>query len=473
MRHFIEANKDRFIDRNPNLTDRQKEIIKNFLAENPDGLRIKDWNTHISADTFYQKINEFNNRNTPKGKLSDLQEGVDYDILAKDEYYTYYVPYKYKAGVILASNNVEPEYYGPLPDWYEDASGFKGNVSQDYPTDVYDFDASNETVYGGAKWCITMNHTDYYWKDYMRDEGYVYVIAIVNLDSEYLEDVDTNLYKIAITVRDDRVDDMFDIDDNKVDTDTKEMIETTLQNYLKIDYSKIEGWDDSFAGYYNDDEEEEEDYEDELVENMIEYDALHQNTLIDNHIVDNFDIFTDFENEVSPFSNPAYSLTYFLEENDLSRDDLHDQYNYNNILRLAKEYIDKFYENFEKWYLPSIYTPQELIDYTFTLGNVIKGDRSKKEVEIIGDIMVVFKDILVDYKDFSEIIDTVHEHPSRIDMMSDSDYHHFLEELFYYLRETADFPDFKICFMTPRYSVNWFKFTSHGWFFQDLTGRWM
>ncbi len=178
---YTEADKSRFIKKNTNLTDEQKEYILNFLAESSNTENfIKDWNYNITFDTFQKAIYNYDNNfsKLPSWTLDDLEEGNDYTYLGEYGNYKLYFPYTHKASVTLASNNVFPEIWSALPSWY----------NEDNRRDDYIYDRRNN-LYSGAKWCISMNHDseEYsYFRNYIEGVNDVYckcfVIAISKKD---------------------------------------------------------------------------------------------------------------------------------------------------------------------------------------------------------------------------------------------------------------------------------------------------
>ena len=211
---LLEANnKDRFIDKNPNLSPNQKEEIKRFFHDHREQeSQIKQWEKAINytyAD-FMNIICKFNARFTPQLTIDKLKEGEDYDYLGENDDYKFYQIYTYKASVAFASNKIGyPCWHSYLPGWYQNAKGYSENVKRDYPSRVIiEKDKYGEyevKEYGGACWCISMNHTSRYWNDYTRsDKGsailisFVFAISKEDKQKYYNEDDNGLFNKLAI-----------------------------------------------------------------------------------------------------------------------------------------------------------------------------------------------------------------------------------------------------------------------------------
>ena len=99
---------------------------------------------------------------------SGLIEGEDYDILYESDKEVLYSVYSYDASRILASNNVEPEIWTKLPFWcgeeeFDDEAHAFGH-----------FDSEHGNMKPGAKWCISMQTSDKYWKQYLSDFHFLF-----------------------------------------------------------------------------------------------------------------------------------------------------------------------------------------------------------------------------------------------------------------------------------------------------------
>lgn len=156
----LRESKDSLINKIASLTDEQKKIVKEFFNTHNDYENKIDWNRVKSTKNpltwkdFEELIDDEESKLLPKEGLSDLTEGVDYEDLPWDKGKAYAI-YNHRASVAIASNNTEPKTWSELPSWYQ-----KGNVTKDYPLD------RNTGLYGGAKWCTAMNHTDRYFREY-------------------------------------------------------------------------------------------------------------------------------------------------------------------------------------------------------------------------------------------------------------------------------------------------------------------
>lgn len=138
--------KDHLIKRLSSLTDEQKQSAIEFFNKHPNYESEIDWNRKdLSWDDFEAVINKPRNtksqiKKAVKKGIEGLQEGVDYDFLGEGTYkgkpFSVYVPANWKGSRVLASDQVEPKL---------------GTV----------FDG-----YTGAKWCISYQKTDQYWKIY-------------------------------------------------------------------------------------------------------------------------------------------------------------------------------------------------------------------------------------------------------------------------------------------------------------------
>lgn len=184
---FTEADKTSKILKHPTLSDEQKEELIEFFKTHNDQHNLIDWNRFNKME--YAEIRAIietweRTHLLPQRKLSDLKSGKDYEYLGEEDDYKYYFIYTYEASVAFASNNIGPEVWSPLCDWYIKNEGgeetnWEQNVLYDFPQKELD----GGITYGGAKWCISMNHTQRYWKKY-RDNDKDFVFAIRNSSSE-------------------------------------------------------------------------------------------------------------------------------------------------------------------------------------------------------------------------------------------------------------------------------------------------
>ena len=161
MRRLYEK-KDHLIMRNPKLTDDEKQEIIRLLTQHPSYENKIDWNksNSLTYEDFIKVLRPlYINDLDPRG----LIEGIDYDILYDSGDEVLYSVYTYDASRILASNNVEPEMWTKIPDWcgYEEKVGIAHAFGH--------FDSEHGNMKPGAKWCISMQTSDYSWNDYSRN----------------------------------------------------------------------------------------------------------------------------------------------------------------------------------------------------------------------------------------------------------------------------------------------------------------
>ena len=161
MRRLYEK-KGHLIRRNPNLTDEQKQEIIELLGKHPSYDNKIDWNKNnsLTYEDFLEVLRPlYINDLDPRG----LVEGQAYSILYESSDEVLYSVYTYNASRILASNNVEPEMWTKIPSWcgreeFTDEAHAFGH-----------FDSEHGDKKPGAKWCISMQTSDRYWKDYNED----------------------------------------------------------------------------------------------------------------------------------------------------------------------------------------------------------------------------------------------------------------------------------------------------------------
>ena len=154
--------KDHLVKRNPNLTDGEKQEIIELLGRHPSYENKIDWNkgNSLTYGDFLKVLRPlYINELDPRG----LIEGQDYDILYKSDKEVLYSIYTYDASRILASNSVEPELWTKIPSWcgreeFTDEAHAFGH-----------FDSEHGDMKPGAKWCISMQTSDKYWKQYSQD----------------------------------------------------------------------------------------------------------------------------------------------------------------------------------------------------------------------------------------------------------------------------------------------------------------
>ena len=159
--------KDHLIRRNPNLTDEQKQEIIELLGRHPSYENKIDWNksNSLTYEDFLKVLRPlYINELDPRG----LVEGLDYDILYKSDKEVLYSIYTYDASRILASNAVKPELWTKIPSWcgreeFTDEAHAFGH-----------FDSEHGDMKPGAKWCISMQTSDKYWKQYSKDIHFLF-----------------------------------------------------------------------------------------------------------------------------------------------------------------------------------------------------------------------------------------------------------------------------------------------------------
>ena len=161
MRRLYEK-KDHLIMRNPKLTDDEKQEIIRLLTQHPSYENKIDWNksNSLTYEDFIKVLRPlYINDLDPRG----LIEGIDYDILYDSGDEVLYSVYTYDASRILASNNVEPEMWTKIPDW----CGYEEKIDEAHA--FGHFDSEHGNMKPGAKWCISMQTSDYSWNDYSRN----------------------------------------------------------------------------------------------------------------------------------------------------------------------------------------------------------------------------------------------------------------------------------------------------------------
>lgn len=152
------------------LTREQKDILLDFFTGKGQALWGKvDWNNakHLTWDDFQDVLTTVSK--SASKKKGALVEGRDYDVLFDNDRCTGYFIYTYEASVAMASNLWAPKVWTRIPSWYQDID----SIEQDYephPTD--------KSLWGGAKWCISMRHTRKSWRDYHEDMGYNFVFIL-------------------------------------------------------------------------------------------------------------------------------------------------------------------------------------------------------------------------------------------------------------------------------------------------------
>jgi len=117
MKTFVEyltEAKDRFINKNRNLTDDQKKEIIKFFKTTRQAERLIDWNNYrkLTYDDFLNIMVKFRSGRKTKLRhknISGLKEGVDYiNIVMKTKKFLAYAIMNYEASKIIASDRVGP-----------------------------------------------------------------------------------------------------------------------------------------------------------------------------------------------------------------------------------------------------------------------------------------------------------------------------------------------------------------------------
>ena len=139
FKQSLKENKNHLIDK-LNLTPNQKEELKGFFAKHSSYESKVDWNNKSLSYKDFESLLALDGKSKTQAKkygLVGLVEDKDYvdfgeAFIEEFGYCHLYQPLSYKGSVVLASNKVPPA---------------KGN---------------------GAKWCISYQKTDEYWRDYTK-----------------------------------------------------------------------------------------------------------------------------------------------------------------------------------------------------------------------------------------------------------------------------------------------------------------
>ncbi len=146
----LDEDKSRFIDRNDNLDDEQKEEIKDFFARHPNYENRIDWNRKNLEYKDFEGLlsSEGKSRTQAKKKgLGGLVEGKDYVVIERTPDFIAYQPLTYLGSMTIASNRVPP-------------------VKE-----------------AGAQWCTAYQKTSHYWDSYSQ-EG-IKFIYVCTKDDKY------------------------------------------------------------------------------------------------------------------------------------------------------------------------------------------------------------------------------------------------------------------------------------------------
>ena len=214
--------KDHLIRKNPNLTDGQKQEIMDLLAKHPSSENKIDWtrNSKLTYEDFLEVlrplyINDLDFRG--------LVEGKDYDLLLDKPNEKLYFIHTYIASKIIASNAVEPKIWTKIPSWCGEEEFTDEAHAFGY------FDSEHGDMKPGAKWCISMQTSDRYWKKYEEDFLFFFWFR----DGEYIPDPNK---KIAIEV--DRDNGKVILKYNGADTDINSELPLYIEELIKEFYSK-------------------------------------------------------------------------------------------------------------------------------------------------------------------------------------------------------------------------------------------
>ena len=214
--------KDHLIRKNPNLTDGQKQEIMDLLAKHPSSENKIDWtrNSKLTYEDFLDVlrplyINDLDFRG--------LVEGKDYDLLLDKPNEKLYFIHTHIASKIIASNAVEPKIWTKIPSWCGEEEFTDEAHAFGY------FDSEHGNLKPGAKWCISMQTSDRYWKKYEEDFLFFFWFR----DGEYIPDPNK---KIAIEV--DRDNGKVILKYNGADTDINSELPLYIEELIKEFYSK-------------------------------------------------------------------------------------------------------------------------------------------------------------------------------------------------------------------------------------------
>ena len=214
--------KDHLIRKNPNLTDGQKQEIMDLLAKHPSSENKIDWtrNSKLTYEDFLDVlrplyINDLDFRG--------LVEGKDYDLLLDKPNEKLYFIHTYNASKIIASNAVEPKIWTKIPSWCGEEEFTDEAHAFGY------FDSEHGNLKPGAKWCISMQTSDRYWKKYEEDFLFFFWFR----DGEYIPDPNK---KIAIEI--DRDNGKVILKYNGADTDINSELPLYIEELIKEFYSK-------------------------------------------------------------------------------------------------------------------------------------------------------------------------------------------------------------------------------------------
>ena len=214
--------KDHLIRKNPNLTDGQKQEIMDLLAKHPSSENKIDW-TRNSKLTYEDFLNVLRPLYINDLDFRGLVEGKDYDLLLDKPNEKLYFIHTYNASKIIASNAVEPKIWTKIPSWCGEEEFTDEAHAFGY------FDSEHGNLKPGAKWCISMQTSDRYWKRYEEDFLFFFWFR----DGEYIPDPNK---KIAIGI--DRDNGKVALKYNGADTDINSELPLYIEELIKEFYSK-------------------------------------------------------------------------------------------------------------------------------------------------------------------------------------------------------------------------------------------
>lgn len=109
---YLKESKDRFIKKNPHLTDDQKWAVISMFKDNRQAEKKVDWNKSdsMSYDDFLDVLLQFKSGRKKKlknRKIKGLHEGIDYiAVRMKTKDYLAYIPLSYNAAQIFNTKNL-------------------------------------------------------------------------------------------------------------------------------------------------------------------------------------------------------------------------------------------------------------------------------------------------------------------------------------------------------------------------------
>ena len=218
--------KDHLIRKNPNLTDGQKQEIMDLLAKHPSSENKIDWtrNSKLTYEDFLDVlrplyINDLDFRG--------LVEGKDYDLLLDKPNEKLYFIHTYNASKIIASNAVEPKIWTKIPSWCGEEEFTDEAHAFGY------FDSEHGDMKPGAKWCISMQTSDRYWKKYEEDFLFFFWFR----DGEYIPDPNKKI-AIGVDKKTGKVALKYNGADTDINSELSSYIEEVIYGVFKEDREK-------------------------------------------------------------------------------------------------------------------------------------------------------------------------------------------------------------------------------------------